>query len=103
MHGKMRPWCGHIGEDATRTAEHVVLNFNAFVNRDIVLHAHAIAYLHIVSHIHVLAQRATFAYHGTRLDMTKMPDLGACANAHIVIDITTLVYIIWFIQFFLYY
>ena len=83
----------HVGEYAARAAEHIVLNLNAFVDRDVVLHADAIADLNIVAHVHILSERAVFTNHGTFLDMAEMPDLGSLADAHILIDITAFMYV----------
>ena len=68
------------------------------INGNIVLHANTIANLHIVAHVHILSERTAFADDGTRLDMAKMPNLRPSTDAHIVIDITTLVYKIGFLH-----
>ena len=96
----MGAWCGHVGEHATRAAKHIILNFNAFVNRNVVLNANVIADYHVVAHVHILPKRAVFANHGTRLDVAEMPNLGAFADAHVVIDVTAFVYIIVFFHLF---
>lgn len=82
---------GDIGEHAAGAAEHVVLDFNAFVDRHIVLDADAIADADIVGHVDILAQRTALAQAGSLLDMAEMPDLGACTYLHIVVDVAAFV------------
>ena len=88
----MRPGSGHVGKHATRTAEHIVLQFDAFVNRNIVLDADPIADPHVIADVDILAQRAVLANHRARLDMAEVPYLGALANRHILVDVATFVY-----------
>ena len=101
MHGKMRTRRGHIGEHTAWTAEHIVLNLNAFIDGDVVLHPYTITNLHIIAHIHILAERAVLSNDSTLLDMAEMPNLRAFADAHIFIDITAFVYEIFAHLFFL--
>ena len=89
---KVRPRRIHIGKDAGRTAEHVVLQLNAFVNGDIVLNADPVPDPDAGSHIHILPQRTIPADDSPRLDVAKVPDPGTCANLGTFIDITALVY-----------
>ena len=90
----MRPRGVDVGEHTTGTAEHVILYLDAFVNRNVVLDTDPVAYLDIVADVDILAKRATLTDHGTRLDMSEMPYLGAFAYRDIVIDIAAFVYII---------
>ena len=82
----------NIGEYATGTAKHIVFQHHAFVYRNVVLYAHAIAYFHTRSYVYVLPQGATFANDSTLLHMTEMPYIGALANDNIVVHITAFVY-----------
>ena len=88
MNGEMGTGRSDIGEHTRRTAEHIVLNFNALIHRNIVLYANAIADAHIIADVDILTQTATTAKDGSALDMTEMPYLGAIAYRDSIIDIT---------------
>ena len=69
----------------------MVLQFHPFVNRDIILDPNPIADADIVRHIDILAQGTVLPYHRPMLHVAEMPNLGARANLHIIIDITAFV------------
>ena len=94
MYGKMGARCSHIGEYAARAAEHIVLNLNAFVDGDVVLHTNIVANLYVIAYVDILSERAVFTNYRTFLDMAEMPDFGSFADANIVIDVTAFVYVL---------
>lgn len=81
----------YIGEDATGPAENIVLEFDSFVERDIVLDANAIADADIVTHIDILTERTIGANASAFLDVAEMPNFGSVADFDIIVDVTTLV------------
>lgn len=93
---EMSTRCRDIGEDAGRTAEHVVLNLYAFIDGNIVLDTDTIANADIIANIDILTQRAVLAEAGTTLDVAEMPYLCAFADFYIIIDKTTRMYEILF-------
>lgn len=66
-----------VGEDTTWTAKHVVREFNAIVERDVVLNLAAVADLDARADHDVLTDRTVLANNGTRQYMAEMPDLCA--------------------------
>ena len=94
MHGEMCAWRGHIGEHTARSAEHIVLDLNAFVDGDVVLHTDVVTDVDVVAHIHVLSEGTVLADDGTFLDVAEVPDFSTLADAHIIIDVTAFVYVI---------
>ena len=92
VHREIGPGRTHIGEHAAGTAEHVVLQFHALVNRHVVLDAHAVADPHVVADVDILAKGASLADHGTRLHVAEVPNLGILADHDVVVDIAALVY-----------
>lgn len=70
----------------------MILQLHPFVNRDIVLDPDPIADADIASHIDILAQGTVLPYHRPTLHVAEMPNLGARANLHIIIDIAAFVY-----------
>lgn len=69
----------------------MILQLHPFVNRDIVLDPDPIADADIIRHVDILAQGTVLPYHSPTLHMAEMPNLGARANLHIIIDITAFV------------
>ena len=55
MHWEMRPWCGHIGKDTTRSAKDIVLNLHSLIDGDIVLYADAITDMDVVAYVDILS------------------------------------------------
>jgi hypothetical protein len=51
--------------------------------------------LHIITHIDILAERTAFASLGSRLDMAEMPYFRPFAYAHVVVNVTAFVYVIF--------
>ena len=94
MHWEMGARRSHIGEHTTRPTEHIVLDLNAFVDGDVVLHADVVADVDVVAHVHVLSERTVLADDGTFLDMAEVPDLGSLSDAHVIIDVTAFVYVV---------
>lgn len=70
----------------------MILQLHSFVNRDIVLNPDSVADADIVRHIDILAQGTILPYHRPTLYVAEMPNLGARANLHIIIDIAAFVY-----------
>ena len=94
VHREVRPRGVHVGEYAGRSAEYVVLQLHAFVDRDIVLDADAVAYTDVAAYIDVLSERAVGTDLGTFLDMAEMPNLGTGTYLDSVIDVAALVNVI---------
>ena len=78
-----------IGENAGRPAEHIVFQFHALVEGDIVLYFAAVADFHMVADVDVLPQRAALADARAPLDVAEMPDLRGLANLNIIVDVRT--------------
>lgn len=57
------------------TAEDTIPDLYAFVNADVVLNLHVIAYMHIICDVDILSQTAIIANGRACLYVTKMPDL----------------------------
>lgn len=87
----------YIGEYARRSAEYVVFQFNAFIDRYIVLYPDPVSYPDIVPDIDILSERAVLADGRTFLDMAEMPDAGAFAYPDPFIGIARLMYEITFL------
>lgn len=83
----MRPWSNDVGKHAGRAAEYVVLQLHAFVNRHVVLDAHAVAHLYIIRYVHVLPQRTVLSDNRSLLNMREMPYFSSFSHR------CTLVYI----------
>src|SRR5437016_2164820 len=80
----------HVGEDARRPAEHVVLEGDALVNRHVVLKLHVVADARAGHHHDVLPEAAVLADDGAGHDMAKMPDLGVFADPGAGVDVARL-------------
>jgi hypothetical protein len=73
----LRTRIGNIGQHARRSQEHIVLNGNAAVDRNIVLNLYAITENSVGRNQDVLSERAIFSYYRSRTDVSKVPN--ACA------------------------
>src|SRR5262245_16472025 len=73
------------------TAEHVVLQLDAFVDRDIVLDLDVVADPCSGHHDDILAEVAPLADDRARHHGGKVPDLGSAADRGPVVDVTGLV------------
>lgn len=91
MHRKVRPRSIDVRKNTGGAAEYMILQLHPFVNRDIVLDPDPIADADIVRHIDILAQGTVLPYHRPTLHVAEMPNLGARANLHIIIDIAAFV------------
>ena len=58
----------------------MVLQFDPFIHRHIVLDPAAVPDLDVVADVDVLSKGAVFTDYGALLDMAEMPDLGAGAD-----------------------
>ena len=88
----MPPVPSDIGRQIVRkhtggTAEDTIPDLYAFVNADVVLNLHVIAYMHIICDVDILSQTAIIANGRACLYVTKMPDFGVGANMNIVVNI----------------
>jgi hypothetical protein len=54
------------------------------------MYAYTVPDPYSLADIHILTQRAVTAYHGPALNMTEMPDPGACTYNCTIINITAL-------------
>ena len=70
----------HIGEDARRAAEDIILQLDAGVERDVVLDLDVVADHNVAGHEHVLPERAVRANRGMRHHVAEMPDAGSFSN-----------------------
>jgi len=77
-----------VGENAGGTAENIVLNLHAFIDRDIVLNTDTIADADVVADVNILTQGAVLAKAGPLLDVAEVPDFRAIADFDIVVDVT---------------
>jgi hypothetical protein len=75
-----------VGENAARSAKHVVSQLDAVIDRHIVLDLASVADPNVGTNHDVLSDRAILADHGAGKDMAKMPDLGALTDHRAVID-----------------
>jgi len=91
VNGEVGTGRGDIGEHAGGTAEDVVFYLYAFVDRDVVLDAHAVAYLDVVADVDVLAEGAALTEGGAALDVAEVPDFGAGTDGYVVVDIAAFV------------
>src|SRR5260370_1280376 len=76
-----------VREHAGGSAEHVVLEGHALVDRDVVLDLHVVPDPRAGHDDHVLSQIAALADHGTGHDVAEVPDLGAATDARPVVDV----------------
>jgi len=67
----------HVGEHHGRAAEHVVLQGDPLVDRDVVLDLAAVSYDRVRTDHHVLADAAVPAYLRALQDVAEMPDPGS--------------------------
>jgi hypothetical protein len=86
----MGPRCNHIRENTRRPTKDIVLQFNAFVHRDIVLEPAAIPDPDIAANIHILPERTVPTDDSSPLDMAEMPNLGPFADGDPIVDIAAL-------------
>ena len=84
--GDVAPGIQHVGEDATRAAEDVILKLDALVDRDVVLDLDVIADPGPRHHHHILAEAAPLANDRTGHHVAEVPDLGAAADDRAVVD-----------------
>ena len=80
-----------VREHHRRPAEHVVLELDALVDRDVVLDLHVVADPRAVHHDDVLAERAALADDRAAEHVAEMPDLRAGADRRAVVDVRGLV------------
>jgi hypothetical protein len=76
----------HVGEHHARPAEHEVLELDARVDRDVVLHLDAASEAHAGGDEYVLSEAAAGADLGAGADMTEVPDARARADARAHVD-----------------
>src|SRR5438270_8545581 len=81
----------HVGENARRPAEHIVLEGDALVDRHVVLDLHVVADARAGHDHDVLAEAAALADDGAGHDVAKMPDLGILADAGAGVDVARFV------------
>src|SRR5690242_165780 len=82
----------HVREDARGTAEHVVLERDALVNRHVVLDLDVVADAGAGHHDDVLPEAAALADDGARHDVAEMPDLRARADPGAGVDVARIVH-----------
>ena len=92
VHREVRPRSIYIREYAGGTAEDIVFNFHAFVNRNVILDPDTVADAGVVAHIHILAQGTVRPDHSPPLDMAEMPNLRPGAYRDAVIHVAAFVY-----------
>src|SRR5690606_31976662 len=76
----------HVREHAARAEEGSVLDLDALVDRDVVLHAHAVADPDAPADEAVLPERGAAADASARADVTEVPDLRVLADDGAVVD-----------------
>src|SRR5437660_12804645 len=81
----------HVGEDARRPAEHVVLVGDALVDRHVVLELHVVPDARAGHHHDVLPEAATLTDDGAGHDVAEMPDLGILADPGARVDVARFV------------
>jgi hypothetical protein len=86
--GEMSTWHKDVGENAGRSAEHIIFEFYTFIDRNVVLNANAISYLDVIANIHILPERAILADDGTTLYMAEMPNLGTITDGNVFVNVT---------------
>ena len=91
VHREVRPRSIYIRENAGRATENVVLQFDAFVDGNIVLDSDTIPDPDIVANIDILSERTVSSDNRPPLNMTEMPDLRSFADAYAIVDIRTIV------------
>ena len=69
----------------------MVLQLNAFVDRDIVLDTDTISNPDIRADIDILSEGTVVAQRSAFLDMAEMPYLGSIPDGYTVVDVTALV------------
>ena len=91
VHREVRPRSIYIRENAGRTAEDVVLYFDALVDGDIVLDTDSVADAGVVPNVHILPQGTIRSDHSPPLDMAEVPNFRTGADLDAVIHVTALV------------
>src|SRR5262249_42632648 len=81
----------HVGEDGARPAKYVVREFDAVIDRNVVLNLATVSDLDVRTDHHVLPDRAVLAYDRAREYVAKVPDFGAAPDHDAIIDIARLV------------
>ena len=91
VHREVRPRSIYIREYAGRTAEDIVFDLHALVDRNIVLNPDTIANASVITYIHILAQGTVRSNDSSLLDMAEMPNFRSGANLYAVIHIAAFV------------
>ena len=81
----------HVGEHAGGTAEHIILEGNPLIDRDVVLDPDTVSYPDVVAYVYVLPQRTIRSDYSPFLDVAEVPDLCAGAYLNAVIYVAALV------------
>ena len=86
------PWRQIIGKHAGGSQKYIILDLYALVHGNIVLNFDAIADDDPVGNVHILPQGAVLTDDRAGLDVAKVPDFCAAANADPVVDVAAAVY-----------
>lgn len=82
-----RARCEIVGEDAGWSAEHPVIQYHTFIQRDVILDPAVVADNDIIAHVHILTERAILPDLGAALDMREVPNLGTFTDLYPIVDI----------------